>query len=89
MQAFKFTWPYETHPTFCKNIQEEMAEFITKAAPVGTFCHEGGVEIDVALSMPMNGRHNAVLLCSCGKPRATLESTGDDFAWNFHAINRS
>ena len=88
MHALKFTWPYENHPTFRKNFEEAMGAFITRAAQVGTFCHEGRVEVDIALTMPLNGRHNAVLVCSCGKPRATLESTAEDLSWKFHPIAR-
>lgn len=88
MQQFKFAWPLTVYATSRKPIEEAMVSFVTKSAPEGTFCHEGQVEVDVALTQPLRARHNAVLICSCGKPRATLESKEEENEWTFHPIAR-
>lgn len=65
-----------------------MAAFIEQSAPEGTFCHDKPVEVDIALTLPLTCSHNAVLIYSCGKPRAVLESTAERFSWTFVPLDR-
>lgn len=87
MQPLKFAWPHKVYGSSRKPIEQAMESFITRAAPVGTFCHEGEVMVDIAQTLPTRERHNAVLVCSCGKPRAALQFLEDDaLNWTFHQI---
>lgn len=89
MQQLKFAWPHKDYGSSRKPIEEAMASCITRAAPAGTFCHEGDVLVDIAVTMPTKERHNAVLVCSCGKPRAALQFLDDEeHAWTFHQLAR-
>jgi hypothetical protein len=66
------------HPDYTNRIETAMTRFVNEKAPNGMLCHEGVAEVNVADNMPLGGPRNAVVVCSCGAPRASLEGIGDE-----------
>lgn len=90
MTAWNFAWPNGgMHPDYQKGIETAMGNFLDLVAIDRTLCHKGSAEVNLALSMP-RGRVNAVLVCSCGVPRAALEGNANDSEeWTFTELGQS
>lgn len=79
MTTYNFAWPSAgMHPQYCQRVEASMAISLDQVGTPLMLCHEGPAEVSFAFGMPMARSLRAVLVCSCGIPRATMDGQGSE-----------
>lgn len=87
MLALNFVWPDQVHPAYQARIESGLLQTLDQVGAEDTLCHHGIAEVNLAYGTPRGSRINAVLVCSCGKPRAALEGVGNGVdQWTFQSL---
>lgn len=91
MGNWKFVWPEgQVSPEYQSRIEAAMSTFLTSEAHGQITCHEGAMEVCIALGTSRGKIVNAVLVCACGVPRATLETRFDsEDSWELAPLQQS
>lgn len=78
MKTWNFVWPEgQVSPEYQSRIESSMNTVFIGVAHQQIMCHEGASEVCIALGTSRGKVVNAVLVCACGAPRATLETLYD------------
>lgn len=81
--ACTFVWPPNyLSREFQTGVEAELSQRVAQTGADPLLCHAGTPEINIAYTMPMCGNVDAVVVCACGAPCATIRGkAGDDASW--------
>ena len=81
--ACDFIWPPDyVSPEFQAGVETALSQCVARAGAEPLLCHAGTAEINIACTMPMRGNVDAMVVCACGAPCATIRGkAGDDASW--------
>jgi hypothetical protein len=79
MTMYNFLWPIaKMNPDYRQRVEASITTYFERVRAPRMLCHEGPAEVSIALGMPMGRSLRAVVVCSCGIPRATMEGQGSE-----------